>query len=129
MTHGRLSTLPMGFKAAPSIAQGAHECVLVVYGAEGSGSPDAKALPPTLDPAARLSSRRQPEVGTAAAREPHALVIDDVLCFRQIPTGMRRSTAEAKRQAQHVCSERKCVSRFQRVLQRYDEVNIRTKPS
>ena len=127
MTHGRLSTLPMGFKAAPSIAQGAHECV--VYGAEGSGSPDAKALPPALDPAARLSSRRQPEVGTAAAREPHALVIDDVLCFRQIPMGMKRSTAEAKRQAQHVCSERKRMSSFHRVLQRYDEVNIRTKPS
>ena len=32
-THPRLSTLPMGFLAAPAIAQGAHESV--IYGSEG----------------------------------------------------------------------------------------------
>ena len=71
-THPRLSTLPMGFLAAPSIAQGAHESVL--YGAEGTGSDEARALAPVLNPASRLSSRRQPEIGTPAsgtARDRH----------------------------------------------------------
>ena len=72
----------MGFVAAPSIAQGAHESVL--YGCEGGGSEDARALAPVLQPAARLSSRNQPELDSAAAREPHVIVIDDVLCFRQV---------------------------------------------
>ena len=90
-THPRLSTLPMGFLAAPSIAQGAHESVL--YGAEGTGSDEARALAPALNPASRLSSRRQPEIDMPAAREPHVIVIDDVLCFRQVPRCTGRSGA------------------------------------
>ena len=68
-TYPGVSTLPMGFVAAPSIAQGAHESVL--YGCKGSGSEDARALAPVLQPAARLSSRNQPELDSAAASEPH----------------------------------------------------------
>ena len=74
-THPRLSTLPMGFLVAPPIAQGAHESVL--YGAEGTGSDEARGLAPALKPASRLSSRRQPEIDTLAAREPHVIVIDE----------------------------------------------------
>ena len=79
----RLSNMPMGFVAAPAIAQGAHESVL--YGAEGAGSDEARALAPALDPASRLSSRRQPEIDTPAAKKLHVIVIYDVLCFRQVP--------------------------------------------
>ena len=67
-THPRLSTLPMGFLAAPAIAQGAHESV--IYGSEGGGSADARALAPALSPAARLSSRNQPKLDSPASREP-----------------------------------------------------------
>ena len=41
--------MPMGFVAAPAIAQGAHESVL--YGAEGAESDETRALAPALDPA------------------------------------------------------------------------------
>ena len=80
-THPRLSTLPMGFVAAPSIAQGAHESVL--YGCKGRGSEDARALAPVLQPAARLSSRNQPELDSAAAREPRAsrTCLSSTTCF------------------------------------------------
>ena len=122
-THPRLSTLPMGFVAAPAIAQGAHESVL--YGAEGAGSDEARALAPALDPASRLSSRRQPEIDTPAAKKPHVIVIDDVLCFRQVPiTGARH--AEGVQPAVEPTVQ---PDPFQRVLARYDGVNIRTKPS
>ena len=96
-THPRLSTLPMGFVAAPAIAQGAHESVL--YGAEGIGSDEARALPPALNPASRLSSRRQPEIDTPAAREPHVIVIDDVLCFRRVPRCQGHSKVHSQQTA------------------------------
>ena len=137
-THPRLSTLPMGFVAAPSIAQGAHESVL--YGSEGSGSDDARALAPALHPAARLSSRNQPALDSAAAREPHAIVIDDVLCFRQV---QRRAAASRPHDPAVAAAEVAAATTggdfaeltpqsgttFQRVLARYKEVNIRTKRS
>ena len=147
-THPRLSTLPMGFVAAPAIAQGAHESVL--YGAEGIGSDEARALPPALNPASRLSSRRQPEIDTPAAREPHVIVIDDVLCFRRVPRCQGHSKVHSQQTAavQHAAQSAvqsavqsaaqpaaqpptQCAaqSTFQRVLGRYQDVDIRTKPS
>ena len=139
-THPRLSTLPMGFVAAPSIAQGAHESVL--YGCKGRGSEDARALAPVLQPAARLSSRNQPELDSAAAREAHVIVIDDVLCFRQVTrrAGVSRPHDPAVAAAEIVAAVRDpddSVEKpaaepgtiFQRVLARYADVNIRTKPS
>ena len=130
----------MGFVAAPSIAQGAHESVL--YGCEGGGSEDARALAPVLQPAARLSSRNQPELDSAAAREPHVIVIDDVLCFRQVTrrAGVSRPHGPAVAAAEIAAAVRDpddSVARpaaepgtiFQRVLARYADVNIRTKPS
>ena len=102
----------------PAIAQGAHESVL--YGAEGAGSDEARALAPALDPASRLSSRRQPEIDTPAAKKLHVIVIDDVLCFRQVPiTGARHADGAASHHAQageedelnvHSChAQRPCV--------------------
>ena len=132
-THPRLSTLPMGFLAAPAIAQGAHESV--IYGSEGGGSADARALAPALSPAARLSSRNQPELDSPASREPHVIVIDDVLCFRQVPRSPRRgiSGPRSKLVASHAepshGSPAFPETPFQRTLARYAEVNIRTKPS
>ena len=77
-THPRLGTVPMSFVAAPAIAQGVHESVL--YGAEGGGSLEAGALAP-----ARLSSRIQPELDSPRSREPHVIVIDDILCLAGSP--------------------------------------------
>jgi len=79
-THPRLTTCPMGWKPAPAVAQASNEAVL--YGAQGTGSAKARELVPVVDLAARLSSRRVPE-----GQRPHALVIDDLLLFRQVPRG------------------------------------------
>ena len=80
-THPRLTTVPMGWSPAPGVTQGAHECVL--YGSAGDGSVKARALLPVLDPAARWSSERVPELDSTAASAPHALIVDDLLLFRQ----------------------------------------------
>ena len=49
-TYPRLTTLPMGFGPSPGIAQAAHEAVL--YGEAGTGSEQARQLPPVVSPAA-----------------------------------------------------------------------------
>ena len=89
-THPRLATVPMGWSPAPGLSQGGHECVL--YGSSGEGSEKARALPPVLDPAARWSSEAVPELDSNAASAPHALVVDDLLLFRQ----RKRSRAPPK---------------------------------
>ena len=86
-TWPRLTTLPMGWKPSPGIAQGSHEAVL--YGSLGGGSELARALPPVLEPAARWSSERVPELDSPGARTPHALVVDDLLLFRMVPRRKR----------------------------------------
>ena len=60
----------------------AHEAVL--YGAEGSGSELAHQLAPVVHQAARWSGLRVPDVESPEASAPHALVIDDLLLFRQV---------------------------------------------
>ena len=91
----RLTTIPMGWGPAPGVCQGAHEAIL--YGAKGSGSDTARALQPVLDPAARWSSVSVPELGTPAAAAPHALIVDDLLLFRQRKRrGRRRRVRDAK---------------------------------
>ena len=114
-THPRLTTLPMGWKPSPGIAQGAREAVL--YGAFGRGSMRARSLLPVLDPAARWSSTRVPKLDTPEASAPHALVVDDVLLFRMVPRAARRH-----RRARGGVP-------LSKLLRRYDEVNLRTKPS
>ena len=84
----RLSTIPMGWAPAPGLTQGGHECIL--YGAHGDGSEKARALQPVLDPAARWSSESVPELDTDAAAAPHALIVDDLLLFRQRTRSRRR---------------------------------------
>ena len=81
--HPQLTTLPMGWIASPALAQGAHESVL--YGSRGAGSEKARTLSAVVDPLSRWSSKRVPELGTDAARAPHALIVDDLLLFRQVP--------------------------------------------
>ena len=83
MTFPRLTTLPMGFGPSPGIAQSAHECVL--YGSAGSGSALARQLEPVVRPEARWSGQRVPTVDSPHAATPHALIIDDLLLFRQVP--------------------------------------------
>ena len=85
-TYPRLTTLPMGFGPSPGIAQAAHEAVL--YGREGAGSEQARQLEPVVSPTARWSGQRVPDVESPEASAPHALVIDDLLVFRQV---LRRS--------------------------------------
>ena len=82
-TYPRLTTLPMGFGPSPGIAQAAHEAVL--YGADGIGSEQARRLAPVVRSAARWSGQRVPQVESPEASAPHALVIDDLLLFRQVP--------------------------------------------
>ena len=83
MTFPRLTTLPMGFGPSPGIAQSAHECIL--YGSAGSGSTRARQLEPVVRPEARWSGQRVPDVDSPHAEAPHALIIDDLLMFRQVP--------------------------------------------
>ena len=104
----------MGFGSSPGIAQAAHEAVL--YGEAGTGSEQARQLPPVVSPAARWSGQRVPDVDSPEASAPHALVIDDLLMFRQVPPrylagGVAVGTTLAS------------------VLTRYDQVGLRTKPS
>ena len=77
--HPKLTTLPMGWAPSPGVAQGAHEAIL--YGAAGVGSERARLLAPLLRPADRWTSTTVPgpEVTT-----PHALVIDDLVLFREV---------------------------------------------
>ena len=82
MTFPRLTTLPMGFGPSPGIAQSAHECIL--YGSAGSGSTRARQLEPVVRPEARWSGQRVPDVDSPHADAPHALIIDDLLMFRQV---------------------------------------------
>ena len=80
-TPPRLTIVPMGWAPAPGVTQGAHENLL--YGSRGEGSEKARAMPPVLDPAARWSSEQVPELDSAEASSPHALVVDDFVLFRQ----------------------------------------------
>ena len=75
----------MGFGPSPGIAQAAHEAVL--YGREGAGSEKARQLEPVVSPTARWSGQRVPDVESPEASAPHALVIDDLLLFRQVLLG------------------------------------------
>ena len=112
-TYPRLTTLPMGFGPSPGIAQAAHEAVL--YGKEGTGSEHARQLEPVVCPAARWSGQRVPDVESAEASKPHALVIDDLIMFRQVlPRYMAGGVAVGTTLAS--------------VLTRYDQVGLRTKP-
>ena len=77
---------------------------------------------------------------SAAAREPHAIVIDDVLCFRQVqrraavsrphdPAVAAAEIAAATTGGDFAELTTKSGTTFQRILARYTDVNIRTKPS
>ena len=94
-TYTRLTTLPIGFGPSPGIAQAAHEAVL--YGEDGAGSEQARRLAPVVRSAARWSGQRVPDVESPEASAPHALVIDDLLLFRQVllrggdASGLRRT--------------------------------------
>ena len=79
-THPYCATIPMGWNAAPALAQGAHEAVL--YGAQGEGSAVARSLDAVLDPAARFSSERVPALDSEHALRSHVIVIDDLLLLR-----------------------------------------------
>ena len=68
-THPYCATIPMGWNAAPALAQGAHEAVL--YGAQGEGSAVARSLDAVLDPAARFSSERVPALDSEHALRSH----------------------------------------------------------
>ena len=81
-TYPRFTTLPMGFGLPPGIARAAHEAVL--YGEDGAGSEQARQLAPVVRSAARWSGQRVPDVDSPEASAPHALVIDDLLLFRQV---------------------------------------------
>ena len=83
----------MGFGPSPDIAQAAHEAVL--YGADGIGSEQARRHAPVVCSAARWSGQRVPDVGSPEASAPHALVIDDLLLFRQVP--LRSEDTEVRR--------------------------------
>ena len=113
-TYPRLTTLPMGFGPSPGIAQAAHEAVL--YGEAGVGSEQARQLPPVVSPAARWSGQRVPDVDSPEASAPHALVIDDLLMFRQVPP-------------RHLAGGAAVGTTLSSVLTRYDQVGLRTKPS
>ena len=115
-THPRLTTVPMGWGPAPALAQGAHEAIL--HGSLGSGSALARSLPPTLDPEARWSSVRSPVFGTNAYCTPHALVIDDLILFRQSPRTSASSPAMDR-------DDRRLAS----ACARYQEVGLEVKPS
>ena len=109
MTHPRITTVPMGWKAAPSVAQSAHEAVL--YGEKGEGSQKARMMNPVLDTSARLSSSRTPEDTSRA----HAIVIDDLLMFRQVAEEEEATASKS--------------SSLDAVLKRYEAVSMRIKPS
>ena len=93
------------------------------------------ALTPALDPASRLSSRRQPELDSPVARAPHVIVIDDVLCFQQMPKpggapkGVGLHSKLSALHAEPPAGVDAPQPHFPRVLSRYADVNIRTKPS
>ena len=145
-TYPRLTTLPMGFGPSPGIAQAAHEAVL--YGEEGAGSEQARQLAPVVRPAARWSGQRVPDVESPEASAPHALVIDDLLLFRQVSLGQaavdddidEKDDALA-RSAEDLASRPAVLLdgaggrgsaegiTLASVLTRYEEVGLRTKPS
>ena len=145
-TYPRLTTLPMGFGPSPGIAQAAHEAVL--YGEAGVGSEPARRLAPVVSPAARWSGQRVPDMESPAASAPHALIIDDLLLFRQVQLGRAGVDEDTDdegdspaRSAEELAS-RPAVLRgstdalpvadgtaLQSVLTRYKEVGLRTKPS
>ena len=126
-THPRLTTLPMGFGPSPGIAQGAHEAVL--YGSAGEGSSLAQTLEPVLDPAARWSSEHVPEPDSAAARAPHAVVVDDVLLFRQVPKKRKAPHDHADAADEMDAALREPGVALESLLRRYAEVGLSTKPS
>ena len=141
-TYPRLTTLPMGFGPSPGIAQAAHEAVL--YGSAGSGSELAHKLAPVVHPAARWSGVRVPDVESPEASAPHALVIDDLLLFRQVALGRAVADEAADEEDDALARSPEEVSARPAVLQegtgdasvalasvlaRYEQVNLRTKPN
>ena len=129
-THPRLTTLPMGWSPSPAIAQGGHEAVL--YGCEGNGGPRAQALSAVVRPEDRLSGRRDPGVGWDNA---HALVIDDLMLFRQVPVPghlpEQRQTInnEGVSSAPSVGSLAAAPAvKLRTVLERYEEAGLRHHP-
>ena len=127
--HPQLTTLPMGWIASPALAQGAHENVL--YGSRGDGSEKARALSAVVDPSARWSSQRVPQLGTDAARAPHALIVDDLLLFRQVPQATmgavdQRAACGAVRSSRAASAPGVEVDA---VRGRYREVGLQDKPS
>ena len=70
--------------------------VCVVYGSAGPGSELARQLAPVVAPEARWSGLRVPSVDSPGATTPHALIIDDLLLFRQVrASGPRHATERA----------------------------------
>ena len=143
-TFPRLTTLPMGFGPSPGIAQAAHEAVL--YGKEGAGSEQAQQLEPVVRPAARWSGQRVPDVDSPEASAPHALIIDDLLMFRQVPWVYVDADADVDADAGEgedpldrlddvvprdgAGSHRRVEgTALASVVTRYEEVGLRTKPS
>ena len=87
----RLAIIPIGRGPAPGVSHGGHESV--PYGEKGEESDKAKSLKAVLDPAARWSSENVPEIASAMAAAPHALVVDDLMLFRQLKRSRRRRRA------------------------------------
>ena len=143
-TFPRLDTLPIGFGPSPGIAQAAHEAVL--YGKEGTGSDRARQLAPVVRPAARWSRQRVPDVDSPEASAPHALIIDDLLLFRQVPCVYVDADVNVDHDTDEMGDRLECLDEevtrdgpggrsgeegtaLASVLTRYDEVGLRTKPS
>ena len=129
-TWPQLTTVPMGWRAAPGCAQAGHEAVL--YGGLGEGSAAARELEPVLDPAARWSSQHAPDLDSEHDRAPHALVIDDLLLFRlaKQPASLRAEGREAgptPADAGH--REAASAGEFGAILGRYADVGLTAKPS
>ena len=113
-THPQLATCPMGWKPAPALAQAGNESVL--YGAEGSGSELARALPPVVRPTERLSSTRTPELASGADLRCHSIIIDDLINFKTVPTTQAHLPAGATLSADVAA-----------VCQRYEDVGARVR--
>jgi hypothetical protein len=117
----------MGFSPAPGLSQGGHESIL--YGEKGEGSAKARSLEPVLDPAARWSSESVPELDSAAAASPHALVVDDLMLFRQRKRHRRRLRKAPATMAPAVAADRsESDTRLADACARYAEVGLKAHP-
>ena len=137
-THPYCATIPMGWNAAPALAQGAHEAVL--YGAQGEGSAVARSLDAVLDPAARFSSERVPALDSEHALRSHVIVIDDLLLLRMepqplVPPRTPDAPAAARPHDPAVAAAEVAAAvaapdrRFTAALSRYAAVGCQVKPS